>query len=335
MKIGVINLKATAIAHSNTALIKYWGKKDEQLILPMNNSISLTTDALTTITTVEFSKDFEEDLFILDNKEQAGKPKNRVINHLNLIRELAKRNFKAKVVSENNFPTAAGLASSASGFAALTTATCAALDLNFDKKELSIISRQGSGSSCRSFYGGYVEWLAGDSHESSYSIQLAKKDWFDIRDIILVLKSPERKLSTREAMRRSIKTSPFFATRLHSTSKNLEKMREAIQERDFQLLGETTEKDCLSMHAVAMTSNPSQIFWAPDTLRIIHEVEQMREDDILAYYTIDTGANMHVLTLPEFEETVITTLKTNVPQMVDVISSKPGKGVSLIEEHLF
>lgn len=326
--------KATAIANSNTALIKYWGKKDEELIIPMNNSISITTDALSTKTTVEFSEEYKEDIFVLNDEIQSGKAFERVVKHLDLIRKKANDKRKANVRSKNNFPTAAGLASSASGFAALTVAACQAFDLKLDKKELSMLSRQGSGSSCRSIYGGYVEWIKGDENKDSFSIQLAEKDWFDIRDIIVVFENKERKWSTREAMNISKKTSPFFNTRLKIVEKNLEKVRKAIENKDFTTLGAIAEQDCLMMHSVALTSVPSQLFWTKDTLAIIDFVEKLRQENLEAYYTIDTGANMHILTEPKNAEKIKNRL-SEMPFVTNSIISKPGDGVKAISDHLF
>ncbi len=330
----MITTKFTALAHSNTALVKYWGKQNEELIIPMNNSISMTTSALTTITTIEFSKKYNEDQFILNEQKQEGKIKDRVINHVNYIREMAKSSLKARIFSKNNFPTASGLASSASGFAALTMASCLAFGLNKSKKELSMISRRGSGSSCRSIYGGFVEWIKEDENKESYAIQLADENWFDIRDIIVVLKNKERKINTRDAMRLSKKTSPFYSERITTVNKHLKEVRKAIKEKNFTSLGETAELDCLNMHFIAMTSKPSQIFWSADTLDIMHLVVDLRENGIEAYYTIDTGANLHVLTIPKYENDVVNTLNqlNNIKQ---IIPSKPGPETHSIEEHLF
>ena len=331
---SVITLKATAIANSNTALIKYWGKKDEELIIPMNNSISITTDALNTKTTVEFSDDYKEDTFVLDGKIQSGKSYERVVKHLDLIRKRVNDKRKANVCSENNFPTAAGLASSASGFAALTVAACEALDLNLNEKELSMLSRQGSGSSCRSIFGGYVEWIKEDENKDSYSIQLAEKDWFDVRDIIVVFETKERKWSTREAMSISKNTSPFFHPRLKIVEENLEKIRRAIKDKDFTTLGTIAEQDCLMMHSVALTSIPSQLFWTKETLAIIDFVEKIRQENLEAYYTIDTGANMHILVEPENAENIQNRL-LKMDFVKKSIISKPGDGTKIISDHLF
>ncbi|HUT82908.1 MAG TPA: diphosphomevalonate decarboxylase [Candidatus Bathyarchaeia archaeon] len=327
-------MKATAKANSNTALIKYWGKKNEELIIPMNNSISLTIDSLSTITTVEFSHDYLKDIFILNNEKQNGKALERVVKHLNMLRSIARINLKAKVVSKNNFPTAAGLASSASGFAALTVAACKALGLEKNPRELSILSRQGSGSSARSILGGYVEWLISDENNESSVIQLADKNWFDIRDIIVIFEKHERKISTREAMKLSMETSPFFKTRLETIEENLAKVRQAIKEKNFSVLGKTAERDCLSMHSVAITSDPSMIFWTGDTIAIMNLVKSLRDGGLEAYFTIDTGSNMHILTLPAYAEEIATLLR-KIPYIKDIIVAKPGDGTIIIDEHLF
>ncbi len=330
----MIKTKATAIANSNTALVKYWGKQDEQLIIPMNNSISLTVDSLSTITTVDFSESYDEDLFILNKKIQNDTPKKRVMIHLDIIREIANVKLNAHIVSENNFPTAAGLASSASGFAALTASACKALGLNKTPKELSMLSRRGSGSSCRSFYGGYVEWIKNDDNDESYAIQLADENYFDIRDLVIVFEKHDRKYTTREAMKISKKTSPLYDARLKIVEDNLVKVRKAIKERDFTLLGQTAEADCLLMHSVALTSNPSLLFWTAETMGMIKFVQELREGGLEAYYTIDTGANMHILTKPEFSEEICAILR-KIPYITNIIECKPGPGVQIIKDDLF
>ena len=158
-------MKASAIAHSNIAFVKYWGKKDPKKFIPTRSNISMTLDALTSTTTIEFSNDFEKDAIIINGKEQVGKPFEKAVRHIDTIRKFANANEKVKIMSENNFPTAAGMASSASGFAAMTVAANEALQLGLNEKQMSILSRQGSGSSCRSIKGGFVEWHTGNTSE--------------------------------------------------------------------------------------------------------------------------------------------------------------------------
>src|SRR5699024_4363557 len=155
-------MKATARAHTNIALIKYWGKRNEQLILPTNNSLSLTLDGFSTTTTVEFREDLQQDVFMLDDAAVSGQAYERVVQFLDVVRRYAgKTDRHAHVTSTNNVPTAAGFASSASGFAALAAASARALGLSLADHELSRLTRQGSGSACRSIYGGFVEWQQG------------------------------------------------------------------------------------------------------------------------------------------------------------------------------
>jgi diphosphomevalonate decarboxylase len=327
-------MKATALANSNTAFIKYWGKLDERLILPMNSNISMTVDSQNTTTTVEFSSNLREDEITLNKEIAEGKPRDKVVRHLDLIRKTAGITDNARVMSENNFPTAAGLASSASGFAALTVAGCAAAGLELDKKELSIISRQGSGSSSRSIYGGYVEWLRGERSEDSYSVQIADENHFDIRDIAVVIATGERPMSTREAMPLSISTSPIYQTRLKVVKGMLDKARKAIQERDFSLLGRTAESDAVLMHAVMMTTQPPLFYWEPKTLEVIKCVLKWRSEGLECYFTVDTGANMHIFSLPDDVEEIKSRLK-EIGGIQDYFVSKPGKGTELINKHLF
>jgi len=326
-------MKATAQAHSNTALIKYWGKYDEKLILPMNSNISMTVDSQTTRTTVEFSKDFEDDIVIINRRKAEGKEKIRVVNHLDLIRRIARIHEKAKVVSENDFPTAVGLASSASGFAALTVAACTAAGLDLDRKELSIIARQGSGSACRSIHGGYVEWIKGKKSEDSYAVQIADENYFDMRDIAVVVSTGERPMSTREAMRVSMKTSPLFKTRLELVDSMLEKVKKGILERDFTLIGKTAEADAILMHAVMMTTEPHLFYWESKTLELLKKIMSWRNDGLECYFTIDTGPNIHIFSLPENVEEIKSRMKEE--GVTDFFVSKPGGDAKLIEKHLF
>src|SRR3989304_6673895 len=164
--------KATAIAPSNIAFTKYWGRKDEVLRLPENGSISMCLSDLLTTTTVEFSENYTKDEVIINGGGLEAGEAERVIKHLDRVRKMANISLKAKVVSNNNFPTGTGLSSSSSGFAALTLAASKAAGLNLSEKELSILARQGSGSACRSIPDGFVEWLDGDTNETSYAVSL-------------------------------------------------------------------------------------------------------------------------------------------------------------------
>ncbi|MBI4167975.1 MAG: diphosphomevalonate decarboxylase [Candidatus Aenigmarchaeota archaeon] len=327
-------MKSTAVANSNTALVKYWGKYNEKLILPMNGSISLTVDKLSTTTTVEFSGDYDNDIVELNGKKAEGKEASRVIEHLDLIRKLAKSTPKAKVVSKNNFLTAAGLASSASGFAALTVAGCDAVGLELNKKELSIIARQGSGSSCRSIFGGYVEWIAAKSSEKSYAKQIAGENYFDIRDIAVVVEAAKRRYTTRESMQATVKTCPFYGSWLKAVKKDLASVRRSILEKDFTMIGKVAELNSLMMHAIALTTTPTILNWSPGTISLMHAVQDWRMEGLECYYTIDTGAHVHILSLPENSREIIKRVKL-INDVIDVIENRPGKGAEIVSKHLF
>jgi len=327
-------MKSTAIANSNIALIKYWGKANEELFLPMNSSISMTLDNLNTKTTVEFSKDFTKDMIEINGKYGDDKTESRIVRQLDLIRRIARTNLKAKVATEFNFPVAAGLASSASASASLTLATCSALGLNLDKRQLSILARQGSGSSCRSVYGGYVKWLKAYNSENSYAVQIADENHFDIRDVIAIVSKGTKPISSRDGMRVTVETSPLYKARLNSVENSLKLMEKAILDRDFETIGKLAEADCLSMHATMITSKPSLLYWEPSTIRLMKAVEEWRNDGMGVYFTIDAGPNVHMLTLPKDAKEVENRLK-EMSEVIDVISSKPGSDAKTTNRHSY
>src|SRR3990167_5275645 len=234
-------MKATAIAPSNIAFIKYWGRKNEALRLPSNGSISMNLSNLLTTTTVEFNSSFKEDVIIIDDRKEESEG-NRAIKHLDRIRKLAKINHKAKVVSQNNFPTGTGLSSSASGFAALTVAASKAAGLDLSKKELSILARQGSGSACRSIPDGFVEWLDGDTSDTSYSVSFHKPDYWDIVDVVAVVSKNKKEVSTTEGQKLA-KSSPFFPVRLSRIKEKIKLIKQYIREKDFKNFGELIEAE--------------------------------------------------------------------------------------------
>jgi diphosphomevalonate decarboxylase len=326
-------MKASAIANSNIAFVKYWGKKDARFFIPTRTSISMTISGLKTHTTVEFSKDFKEDLIIIDGIVAKKKEAENVVRFLEIIRNLAKVKLKAKVVSKNNFPKSAGLASSASGFAALTIAATEALGLELDKRQLSILSRLGSGSSCRSIYGGYVKWVAGNSSNNSYAYQLYDENYWDLRDLIVIVGSEEKKISSREGMEISKKTSPIYTNFVKIGERNVKMVENWLKEKKFENLGKIIELESFLLHAVMMTSNPPLMYWLPETIKIIQEVKRLREEGIEAYHTIDAGPNVHIITLPEYRKEIEERLKEK--GKIGVIHSKVGKDAKSINKHLF
>lgn len=325
-------MKASAKAHTNIALIKYWGKRDESLILPMNNSLSLTLDGFYTTTTVDFRESLTEDSFYLNDQPISGVEYDRVTSFLDLIREYAgKPDSFAEVHSVNYVPTAAGFASSASGFAALATAAAKSLGLKVSDEDLSILTRQGSGSACRSIYGGFVEWEKGDMSDGSdsYAIQVAPANHWDIRVAAVVLSSSAKKVLSREGMKRTVDTSAYYSSWVESIPDDLRNIKEGIKNRDFEKVGEIAEANCLRMHATTLAANPPFTYWRDTTLAVMQSVQELRDNGVPAYFTIDAGPNVKVLYLPENEETIQSTLR-EIPGVDDVIASRAGQGVSYI-----
>jgi len=324
-------MKATAKANTNIALIKYWGKRDEKLFLPTNNSISITLDRFYTVTTVEFKKNITNDIFYLNNKKADKKEQIKISSFLDKIRKFSGTNFYAVVNSENQVPTAAGFASSASGFAALAAASIKALGLELDKNELSAIARQGSGSACRSIYGGYVEWEKGeriDGKDSFAKRLLPETDW-NISILSVLVNSNNKNISSREGMKRTVETSPFYSAWLDTVEKDLEITRKAIKYKDFESLGEVVEKNALKMHATMLGSESPILYWQGGTMDVIHHIRSLRLSGISAYFTIDAGANVKVLCNPSDEKKVYESL-LKLESVQSVITCHPGKGITYL-----
>lgn len=325
-------MKATAIAPSNIAFIKYWGKKDEDLRIPANGSISMNLSNLTTVTTVEFSDKLSEDLVIINKQKQQDK-KNRVTEHLNRIREIAGIKKFAKVVSLNNFPTSTGLSSSASGFAALTVAATVASGLALNQKELSILARLASGSSCRSIPDGFVEWLDGETNKSSYAVSICPSDWWGIVDIVTIVSTGKKEVSTTEGQRFAF-TSPFFPVRLANIKNKTTELKKYLKERNFARFGELVEREALELHAIMLTSIPSLIYWFPATLKIMRLVRQWRKVGLPVYFTVNTGQDIHLICGKKNVDVVCERL-SKIESVRKVIINTPSKGARIIDRHLF
>ncbi|OZU87500.1 diphosphomevalonate decarboxylase [Virgibacillus indicus] len=325
-------MKATAKAHTNIALIKYWGKRDESIILPTNSSLSLTLDGFYTTTTVDFQEELSKDIFTLNDEPVTGTAFNRVSAFLDLIRRSAgKDKLFANVQSINEVPTAAGFASSASGFAALAAAGAKAIGLELSDQELSRLTRQGSGSACRSIYGGFAEWEMGEKPDGSdsYAVPIAPADHWDVRVAAVILNATMKKVSSREGMKRTVDTSAFYSGWLDSIPQDLQQIKEGISGCDFEKVGQIAEANCLRMHATTLGAYPPFTYWLDTTMTVMQAVQAMRAEGIPAYFTIDAGPNVKVLYLPENEKTVEKTLR-NIPGVTDVRLSKSGQGVTYL-----
>jgi diphosphomevalonate decarboxylase len=321
---------ATAQAHPNIAFIKYWGTQDEVLRLPANGSISMNLDGLYTRTTVSFQPSLPFDELIINDREIAGTALERVSSLLSLIRDLAKLESRAEVVSENNFPSGAGIASSASAFAALTLAASRAAGLKLSERELSRLARRGSGSACRSIPAGFVEWLMGGNDEDSYAVSIAGADHWPLADCIALVSEVHKKTGSTEGHALA-GTSPLQAARLADTPHRLELCRRAILDRDFKALTAVVELDSDMMHAVMMTSSPALHYWMPASLEVMNAVRSWRVEKVPACYTVDAGANIHVLCPREQASDISGRLK-KIAGVKDVLVAGVGGPAKLIEE---
>ncbi len=340
--------KATCRAGSNIAFIKYWGVADgaEDLNIPLNNSISMTLADAHTTTTVAWDDSgcLPEDTIVIDGVQLDGAPAERVVAHLDRLRALAGVSDRARVVSNNNFPMASGIASSASGFAALTVAGAAALGLRLDATRLSAVARQGSGSASRSLFGGFVEWERGWEREESVSNslldsrsvahQIHDDEHWALRDVIAIVSTGAKRVSSSGGHLLAA-TSPFNAARTACVGAWLETVRRAIAARDFSLLGPVLEADALAMHAVMMTSAPSLLYWQPGTLEVLQAVRAWREEEgVPVYFTIDAGPNVHLMCEADSADEVERRVGA-LPAVQRVLTSGPGTGPQLLDGHLF
>lgn len=320
--------QARARARSNMALVKYWGKRDEALVLPHTGSLSMTLDALATETEVRFTGGPGDDRLELDGAPAREGERRRAAALLALVRARQPGLGAAVVTSTNSFPTAGGLASSASGFAALAAAAAWAAGLPDDPAGLSLLARRASGSACRSVLGGFVEWVRGERADGADSIavqRLGPEAW-DVAMAIAIVDVGRKETSSRDAMRRSAETSPFFPAWVETTARDLAEAREALIFRDLERLGAIAERSCLKMHATALTSEPPSIFWKPATLALLESVRGLRARGVGAWATIDAGPHVAVLCAGAEVGTIAAELG-QVPGVQRTVVARPGPGV--------
>jgi diphosphomevalonate decarboxylase len=290
---------ATAIANPNIAFIKYWGNRDDALRLPSNGSISMNLDGLFTRTTVTFSPSFETDTLRIGNRPVSGPGLERVSNFLDLVRQLAGTNLHAEVVSDNNFPSGAGIASSAAAFAALAVAASHAAGIVLTQRELSRLARRGSGSASRSVPGGFVEWQAGEADEDSYAFSIAPPEHWDLADCVAIVSAGHKKTGSTEGHALA-GTSPLQVARVADADRRLDLCRRAILERDFETFASIVELDSDMMYAVMMTSSPGLFYWQPASITVMGAVREWRANGLPVCYTVDAGPNIHVICPREY-----------------------------------
>lgn len=313
---------ASAIANPNIAFIKYWGNCDPEARIPANGSISMNLDGLTTTTTVKFDQFLLVDQVEINGKPAAGAALSRVIDFLDIVRHMAGIDAFAKVTSENNFPMGAGIASSASAFAALSLAASRAAGLELSERQLSQLARKGSGSACRSVPGGFVEWKVDACDYDSAAESIAPPQHWGLLDCVVVITQEHKAVGSTEGHNLAY-TSPLQIARVEDAPRRLDVCRRAILDRDFDLLAQIVELDSNMMHAIMMTSRPSILYWQPVTFTVMDAVINWRKSGLPVCYTIDAGPNVHVITQSEYALQVISQLN-QVEGVQQILTARPG-----------
>jgi diphosphomevalonate decarboxylase len=318
-----------ARARANIALVKYWGKADPALNTPAVGSISITLEALLSSTEVRFDPELPADRLALNGQDR-GDRMARVSACLDVLRERAGIRERAEVVSRNNFPTGAGLASSASGFAALVAAAADALGLDLSPKELSMIARRGSGSAARSIFGGFVEMHAGRAPDGgdSFAEPLLEAQAWPLEVVIAITAREEKEVGSSVGMQRSAQSSPYYPAWVSSSGADLAAARAAIVRRDFEALAEVAEHSCLKMHAAAMAARPPLIYWNAATLRCMHAVRGLRASGVPVFFTIDAGPQLKAVCEADARASVVAALE-RLPGVLELLVSGLGPGVEV------
>ncbi|WP_341778237.1 diphosphomevalonate decarboxylase [Levilactobacillus sp. HBUAS70063] len=325
-----MNATVTARAHTNIALVKYWGKADTDLIIPQTGSLSLTLDQFYTDTTVVFDDRLTADEVSVNGQRLSTSQATKVHNFLNLVRQQSSRTSFARVTSVNHVPTAAGLASSASAFAALAGAASRAAGLTLDRTALSRLARRGSGSATRSVFGGFVEWHAGHDDLSSYGVPFVEDVDWPIAVVALVLDPHHKKISSRQGMQSSVNTSPFYPAWKQIVADDLAAIKPAILAHDFTTVGETLESNAMRMHALTLSAWPPYSYFNGDTLGAMQTVKELRAQGIACYYTLDAGPNLKVF-CQTADVPALTARFTQQFGANNVIVAHPGPGIQFLD----
>jgi diphosphomevalonate decarboxylase len=321
--------RATAYAHTNIALVKYWGKRDVALNLPATGSLSLTLDRFGTETTVA-PHDAETDRLVLDGEEVAGKERERVSRFLDIVRTRAGKTARCLVTSRNDVPTAAGLASSASAFAALATAACAAFGIDADARERSILARRGSGSAARSIHGGFVVMHKGmrDDGEDCFAEPASTSKDLDVRLVVARCASGRKKTGSTDGMTLTEQTSPYYPVWVATHDDDLRAAERALAAGDLAALGRTMERSTLKMHASAFAADPGLWYLMPVTIAVMNAVRALHDEGVQAYFTMDAGPHVKIL-CPTKESASIAERIAAIDGVLGVEIAGPGRPASV------
>ncbi|MDO9300059.1 MAG: diphosphomevalonate decarboxylase, partial [Anaerolineales bacterium] len=295
---------------------------------PANGSISMNLDGLFTRTTVSFQPSLPYDELIINGHAVMGKGLERISYILDLARAMAGIEMKAEVMSENNFPAGAGIASSAAAFAALALASSRAAGLTLSEGQLSRLARRGSGSASRSIPSGFVEWKMGAGDEDSVAVSIAPPEHWALTDCVAVVSSAHKKTGSTEG-HAIAGTSPLQNTRVADTPRRLDICRNALLNKDFEAFANIIEHDSDMMHAVMMTSTPPLMYWQAATVGIFHAVREWRNKGLPVGYTVDAGANVHVICLAEYAKEVENKLR-ELPGVSDVLVAGVGGAARMV-----
>lgn len=332
-----MSTRVTWSAPSNIAFIKYWGTRDTARVLPYHASISMSLAVCRSTTTVEVAPQLADDeIWWVEAGHRtlaAGSFRAKAAQHLDTLRRELGRSERLRVATRNSFPSSAGLASSASGFAALAVAVSRAFGLALEPGPLSVLARlSGSGSAARSVAGGFIEWPAGPRAEDGWISELARAEDWDLANVIAILESGPKEVSSLDGHRRA-STSPYFEHRRALVPERLAAVRRAIAERDFEQLAPLVETDAIDLHVIAMTSVPPIFYWNPASLAVLAAVRHLRRDGVPAAATLDAGANVHVLCPAATAEAVAARLAA-VPGVQELIRDRVGTGPRPEDEDL-
>ena len=318
---------ATAIAHPNFALIKYWGKSNLSGNIPAMSSLAITLDSMISETTVSFPDDLKQDTWILNEVEQPSLGQIQLpFDHL---RKVSPFNKPCLIESRNNFPTAAGLASSASGVASLVTALDHALEIKLSSQQMVKNAILGSGSAARSLFPGFVLLDVTESNVTCETILEAEEWPLDV--IVCITSTNEKKISSRKGMEISRKTSPKYSDWVSNHQEDMEFALQAIAAKNFHQLGKISEQNCLKMHNVMKTSQPSIDYWNQATHACVDKVKDMQRKGMPIFFTIDAGPQVKIVCKPGISKDVLLIME-KVPGVQAIIGSNLGKGARIVHE---
>lgn len=324
---------ASAVAHPNIALVKYWGKRPGTGNLPAVGSLSVTLAGWRSHTTVRPDATLAADACTLDGKDADAATATRWRELLDRVRALtgvAGLPY-ARVVSDNNFPTASGLASSASGYAALTLAATHAYGLALPPPQLSALARSGSGSAARSLFGGFVQMDRGEAEDGHDAVArpLHPAEHWPLQLVVAITARGPKEVGSTEGMERTRKTSPFWRAWVEGQEADLAEAARAIAARDFAALADITEHSCLKMHALAHAARPGLVYFSPATLAAMQAVRALRARGVATCFTVDAGPQLKALCLPEAADAVAAALNA-VPGVLEVARLELGEGARLV-----